>query len=61
MRTLAVLLHFMICGPADLSDDPPADACEAGQVAAASCAAAEAYVRGGMREQQVLHIIECSE
>jgi hypothetical protein len=60
MRTLAVLLWFTLCGPCE-REDCPIDNCEHGHVAAASCAAAEAYVRGGMRSDQNLYIIECRE
>jgi hypothetical protein len=60
MRTLAVLLHFAICSPADV-ECGPVDACEYGTTAAASCAAAIAYVRGGMREGQTLIVQECRE
>jgi hypothetical protein len=55
----AALLVFLLCGPADLRDDAPADACEAGEMRARSCAAAEHYLRAGLRDGQVLHVMDC--
>lgn len=61
MRTLTVLLFFAICSPDADREDAPLQACELGQVAASSCAAAEAYIRQGLREGQVLHLMGCRE
>lgn len=57
----AALLVFMLCGPADLLDEAPLDACEHGEMRARSCAAAERYIRTGMRAGQVLHVLTCQE
>jgi hypothetical protein len=50
----AFLLAFTLCSTA-----PGLDACEEGEVRARSCAAAEAWVRAGMREGQTLHVASC--
>lgn len=50
----AFLLLFTLCSTAS-----GLDACEEGEVRAASCAAAEAWVRRGMREGQTLHVSSC--
>lgn len=57
----AALLVFLLCGPDDGRDDAPADSCEHGEMRARSCAAAERYIRAGMRADQVLHILGCQE
>jgi hypothetical protein len=60
MRTLTILMIFLLCGPCD-TEDCGLDACEAGEVAASSCAVAEVWVREGMRPGQVLTVVECRE
>lgn len=58
MMHIAVLV-ILICGAADLRDDAPADACEAGEIRAASCQAAEQYIRAGLQPGQTLHVMGC--
>ncbi len=53
----AFLLAFTLCSGVSNSFD----ACEEGEVRARSCAAAEAFVRGGMRPGQTLHLVHCGE
>ncbi len=53
----AFLLAFTICSGTTVSFD----ACEEGEVRARSCAAAEAWVRAGMRAGQTLHVVHCGE
>lgn len=60
MMHMALLL-IMLCGPGDQMDDAPLDACEEGTIRARSCAAAERWVRAGMRADQTLHILGCQE
>lgn len=57
--THAALLLVLICGPADLQDSPPPDACEHGEIRWHSCAAAEGWLRAGLRRGQVLHVLGC--
>lgn len=52
----AFILVFTLCSTAT-----GLDACEEGTVVARSCAAAEAWVRAGLRDGQVLHIVHCGE
>lgn len=54
----AFLLTFALCTSApDL--EIGAHACEAGEIRARSCAAAEAWVRAGMRDGQELIVLSC--
>jgi hypothetical protein len=55
----AFLLAFTICGAADPAWPSAADRCEQGEVRAASCQAAEAWVRAGLRPGQVLFLLHC--
>lgn len=52
---LAALLTFAICA----ADPVEHDGCEHGEVRARSCVAAEAYMRAGLRVDQVLHVYSC--
>lgn len=49
------ILAFFICADAD------DETCIDGEIHAASCAAAEAYLRAGLRDEQILHVIGCQE
>jgi len=51
----AFALFFVIC-TASAADDP----CEDGIVAARSCAAAEAYIRAGLRPDQTMTVLSCA-
>jgi hypothetical protein len=51
----AFLLAFTLCSGVATG----LDACEEGEIRARSCAAAEAFVRAGMRAGQVLHVVHC--
>lgn len=50
----AALLIAIICGMSDSFDG-----CEEAEVRAASCAAAEAYLRDGLRPHQRLIVVRC--
>lgn len=54
---LAALLLFSIC----TANSADGDECEAGEVRARSCVAAEAWVRAGLRPGQRLVIIHCQD
>ncbi|UPY35509.1 hypothetical protein [Sediminicoccus sp. KRV36] len=56
MTLHAALLSFIICGTAY-----GLDGCEEGRIEARSCAAAEAWLRAGLREGQSLRVLECRE
>lgn len=55
----AFLLAALICGSHDPFND--GEHCEQAEIRAASCAAAEAWVRQGLRPGQTLHVIHCGE
>lgn len=57
--THLALLTFLICG----TPDPALETewCEPGEIRAASCQAAEAYLRAGLRRGQELHVMGCEE
>jgi len=56
MGAAEILLLFAICR---VPEPEALDGCEYGQVAAPTCAAAERYLRAGLRPGQVLHVWEC--
>jgi hypothetical protein len=51
---LTFVLAFVLCASPDCEDD-----FEHGTITARSCAAAEAYLRAGLRPHQWLHILGC--
>ncbi|MCA3359498.1 MAG: hypothetical protein ING02_16000 [Roseomonas sp.] len=52
MITAVFLMHFFLCGPTEMF-------CEEGRMTHHSCAAAEAWLRAGMRPDQVLLVSAC--
>lgn len=54
VMTHAAILIFILYGPGD-----GLDAAEHGEVIARSCAAAEQWVRGAMRDGQTLQVLSC--
>jgi hypothetical protein len=52
MITAAFLMHFFLCGPTDIY-------CEEGRMTHHSCAAAEAWLRAGLRPDQTLLVSAC--
>lgn len=56
----AFLLAFVVCAAGEVPG-LFSDRCEEGEVRARSCAAAEAWVRDGLRAGQVLHLLHCGE
>jgi hypothetical protein len=47
------LMHFFLCGPTDMY-------CEEGRMAHHSCAAAEAWLRAGLKPDQALVVAGCN-
>jgi hypothetical protein len=52
MITAALLVHFFLCGPTEMF-------CEEGRMTHHSCAAAEAWLRTGLKPDQTLLIAGC--
>ena len=52
MITAVFLMHFFLCGPTDIY-------CEEGRMTHHSCAAAEAWLRAGLRPDQTLLVSAC--
>jgi hypothetical protein len=52
MITAAFLMHFFLCGPSEMF-------CEEGRMTHQSCAAAEAWLRAGLRPDQTLLVSAC--
>jgi hypothetical protein len=52
MITAAFLMHFFLCGPTEMF-------CEEGRMTHQSCAAAEAWLRAGLRPDQTLLVSAC--
>lgn len=52
MITAAFLMHFLLCGPTEMF-------CEEGRMTHQSCAAAEAWLRAGLRPDQTLLVSAC--
>ena len=52
MITAVFLMHFFLCGPTEMF-------CEEGRMTHQSCAAAEAWLRAGLRPDQTLLVSAC--
>jgi len=52
MITAVSLMHFFLCGPTDIY-------CEEGRMTHHSCAAAEAWLRAGLKPNQALRVAGC--
>ena len=52
MITAAFLMHFFLCGQTEMF-------CEEGRMTHQSCAAAEAWLRAGLRPDQTLLVSAC--
>jgi hypothetical protein len=52
MITAVFLVHFFLCGPFEMY-------CEEGRMTHHSCAAAEAWLRAGLKPDQVLLVSAC--
>ncbi len=52
MITAALLVHFFLCGPTEMF-------CEEGRMTHHSCAAAEDWLRAGLKPDQVLLVAGC--
>jgi hypothetical protein len=56
-----IALAIIVCsGLGMTAEDAPPDACESGYVTARTCAAAEAWMRAGLRDGQTLIVQDCT-
>jgi hypothetical protein len=57
----AALILVWICGARGMDEHAALDACEHGEIRAASCDAAERWLRAGLRHGQTLHVMGCRQ